>query len=86
MDKVKRLVEAGASIPTAIKESLGMTVSAFAEKYGFPQATVSEFINGSRRPSHAFLAALISELGGTEDEWRVLLWKAGKPEVSSGAA
>jgi len=85
MDKVKKLHEAGASITSAIKEALGMTVSEFALKYEIPQPMVSEAINGTRKPSERTLAALIAELGGTEAEWRELLWEAGRPQSSPAA-
>ena len=85
MDKVKKLHEAGASIPSAIKEALSLSVSEFAAKYDVPQPTMSEVINGSRRPTEKQLGALIAELGGSEAEWRELLWLAGKPESPSAA-
>lgn len=81
MDKVKRLVEAGASIPGAIKEALGMPMAEFADKHGIPRTHVSSIVNGAKRPSANDIAALINELGGTEDEWRMLLWEAGRPEA-----
>lgn len=85
MEKVKKLVDAGASIPDAIKAALAVTVSEFADKYDVTQPMVSEAINGTRRPTERILAALIAELGGTEAEWRELLWLAGKPESTSAA-
>lgn len=80
MDKVKKLVRAGASIPTAIKESLGMSVVDFADKHDLPRAAVSNAINGNVRPSEPLVAALVAELGGTPDDWRLLLWEAARPE------
>lgn len=77
MDKVKKLVEAGVSIPTAIKESLGVPVSEFADKHGRPRPRISNVINGNLRPTDDDLRAFIAELGGTELEWRVLLLQAG---------
>jgi hypothetical protein len=85
VDKVKKFLDVGLSIPTAIKEALPMSVGAFADKYDIPQTLVSETINGGRRASEKLLAALIAELGGTEAEWRELLWLAGKPESSTAA-
>lgn len=79
MDKVKKLIDAGASIPTAIKESLGMTINAFAERHSLPAKAVSNAINGNVRPTDALIAALVAELGGTAGEWRELLWLAAKP-------
>jgi hypothetical protein len=82
MDKVKKLVAAGSSIPTAIKEALGGPLSQVAEKYSIAVPDLSAAINGYRRPTDRIVAALIGELGGTEAEWRELLWLAGKPETS----
>jgi plasmid maintenance system antidote protein VapI len=83
VDKVKKLIEAGAAIPTAIKESLGMQVGAFCEAYGLQTGAVSDAINGSRRATPSIVNALVAHLGGTPDEWRMLLWEAGRPDVES---
>lgn len=85
MDKVKKLIEAGASVPTAIKESLGMGVSDFADKHGLQRPVLSDVINGNRRAPDAYVDALVKDLGGTVDEWRELLWLAGKPVPASAA-
>lgn len=79
MDKVKALVAAGASISTAIRESLGMSILDFSEKYGRPRAVMTAVIGGLRRPTEADLSALVSELGGTREEWAELLWQAARP-------
>jgi len=84
MLKVKKMVEAGGvSIPTAIKEALGMPVSEFAEKYGLVRASVANHINGTVRASDETIAALVAELGGTPAEWREMLWLASKPSVTA---
>jgi plasmid maintenance system antidote protein VapI len=80
MDKVKKLVAAGASIPTAIKASLGMTVADFAEKHGIARSSASNHISGQVKATDDTIAALIAELGGTVEEWRELLWLAAKPD------
>lgn len=85
MDKVKKLVEAGASIPMAIRDSLGMSLAAFAEKYELPRSSITNHVNGTVRATDDTIAALIAELGGTPDEWRELLWLAGKPSSVSAA-
>lgn len=82
MEKVKKLVRAGASIPTAIKECLGRPVTTFADDHELPRAAVSNAINGNVKPSEPLIAALIEEMGGTEAEWRDLLWRAAKPEAA----
>lgn len=89
MEKVKKLVRAGASIPTAIKEALsqaGVTsVAAFAEKHGLARGSVANHINGTQRATDDTIAALVAELGGTADEWRELLWLAAKPSAGAPA-
>lgn len=87
MEKVKKLVEEGMSIPAAIKEALAQkglaTVSDFAERHELNRAATSNHINGNVRPTDATVDALVAELGGTPDEWRELLWIAAKPERAS---
>lgn len=83
MEQVKKLIAAGASISGAIKESLGMPVSDFAEKHRLNRATTAHHINATMRPSDATIAALVSELGGSADEWRRLLWLAAEPKKAS---
>ena len=79
MDKVRKLVQAGSSIPGAIKESLGMTVAEFALKHSRPRVSIGQVILGRKIPTDADVRALIAELGGTADEWRELLHEAGRP-------
>jgi hypothetical protein len=83
MDKVKKMVEAGARITPAVLEALGqngLTLTAFAQKYRLPYAHTSRGVNGNG-PTDALIRALCKELGGTEAEWRELLWLAAKPEA-----
>lgn len=83
MRKVKKLIDAGASIPTAIKEALAQngydTIESFASAYRLPRPAFSNHINGNVRPSDETISALVAELGGTPDDWRELLWLAAKP-------
>lgn len=79
MHKVKELMAAGLSITDAIKHSLGMTLKEFADKYSLAPASVSNHLNAVVRPTDATIAALVAELGGTENEWRELLWQAMRP-------
>ena len=83
MERVNKLIEAGASIPGAIKEALGMSVTDFAERHGLDRATVSGHINGSARCTPETARALCAELGGTEAQWLELLWRAARPQPSS---
>lgn len=86
MDKVKSLIANGARTATAIREALfanDLTVVAFADKYELPEKAVSNSINGNVRATDKLVAALAMELGGTADEWRLLLWEAAKPEIAA---
>jgi plasmid maintenance system antidote protein VapI len=80
VDKVKRAVKAGVSIPVAIREALGMSISAFALKHRLPRSSATNHIRGHVKATPDTINALIAELGGTEEEWRHLLWQAAKPE------
>lgn len=79
MDKVKKLIAAGASIPGAIREALGMNATELARKYGLSRSSVANHLSGAVRATDDTIAALVAELGGTPDDWRELLWLAGKP-------
>lgn len=87
MKKVKKMVDAGTSIPVAIKDALAQagfpTISHFAEKKKLNRAATSNHINGNVRPTDETIDALISELGGSHTEWRELLWIAAKPVKAS---
>jgi plasmid maintenance system antidote protein VapI len=86
MDKVNSLIDGGARIPTAVKEALlPLTLTEFADKHELPRSAVSNAINGNVRATDEMVAALIQELGGTVDDWRNLLWKAGKPESAKAS-
>jgi plasmid maintenance system antidote protein VapI len=84
MDKVRRLIKAGASISTAITESLGMSVTEFAIKHNRPRVNMSQVVRGKRWPTADDIEALIAELGGSEMEWRELLHEAGRPVAKVG--
>jgi plasmid maintenance system antidote protein VapI len=85
MDKVKELINEGKSITQAIKLALAMKlgltqpVTAFADKYQLPRGSVSNHLNATTRPTDDTIAALAAELGGSEEEWRELLWLAMRP-------
>lgn len=79
MEQVKKLIEAGLPIPAAIKHALKMPLTEFAEKYGLSHTAVVNHVNAIVRPSDETITALAAELGGTENEWRELLWQAMKP-------
>lgn len=79
MDKVKQLVGAGAPVAGAIKIALAMPLSEFADKYNIPRTSVANHVNSNVKASDATIAALVSELGGTPEDWRELLWEAMRP-------
>lgn len=85
MEKVKELIAEGKSITQAIKLALvmklGVTqpVTAFADKYSLPRGSVSNHLNATTRAADDTIAALVTELGGTAEEWRELLWQAMRP-------
>ena len=81
VEKVKRLVEAGSSIPGAIKECLPGSVRAIALKHGRNYSNFVDVLNGRRAPTDADVAVLIAELQGTDLEWRELLHEAARPVV-----
>lgn len=84
---VRLLIEQGIAITTAIKAALernGLkTVTAFAEKYELNRSATANHLSGSTRPSEEAVAALISEFGGADAEWREILWLAGKPAIAT---
>lgn len=86
MEKAKKLIEAGARPGVAIRECLvdrELTVATFADKYGLNEKAVSNSINANVRPTDAMVEALSKELGGTTDEWKMLLWEAARPTVAA---
>lgn len=85
MEKVKKLIRAGASIPGAIKEALGEPVTVIALRQGVDRTQLSNAINGNLRATDAVIAALVAELGGTSSEWRELLWLAAKPQTAAAS-
>lgn len=81
MDKVKPMLDARVSLPTAIKEALSpMKIGEFAAKYRLHEKYVSNAINGNARVNDKLIAALMKELPGVDaDAWRTRFWEAGKP-------
>lgn len=82
MVKIKELVRAGSSIPGAIREVLSqndLSIAAFCDKYDRNRQNMSMVFGGTRGPAQGDVDALISELGGTDLEWREMLHEAGRP-------
>ena len=84
---VRQMIDAGAGIATSIKAALERngipSVSAFALKYRLNRASVANHLSGFTRPTDGTVNALIAELGGTANDWRELLWLAGKPVATA---
>lgn len=72
MDKVKKLLRAGASLSTALRAALDMSVAAFAAKHGLPRTMVNSQFTGRIAFSDPVINALIAELGGDAAGWRAL--------------
>lgn len=87
MEKVKKMIEAGSSIPAAIKEALAQagfaTIAAFASHLKLQRAAVTNQINGKVSATPKVIEGLVTVLGGSEMEWRELLWQAAKPAPAS---
>lgn len=88
MDQVKRMLDAGVALPTAIKECLSkreppLTLEALAESHGVSPTTLSSAINGGIRPTDAVIEMLVAEFGGSAYEWRYSLWKASEPMAAA---
>jgi hypothetical protein len=86
VDRVKKLMSAGLTLPSAIKEALGMSVTAFADKHDLSRSIASEVINLERGPREPYCSALAHELGGSAYEWAELLWSEAKPQPERFAA
>jgi plasmid maintenance system antidote protein VapI len=79
MDKVKQLIGAGLPITAAIKAAIGTPLSEFADRHAIPRSSVSNHLNGTVRATDDTIAALMKELGGSDEQWRELLWQAMRP-------
>lgn len=81
MEKVKKLLASGISLPTAIKALIEpRTLTQLAEDHGSNLVSMSKAINGAAAPTDKDIKALVAEFGGTADEWRLLLWEQSKPK------
>jgi hypothetical protein len=85
MDQVKQMVEAGVSLPTAIKEALGQSLTSWADRHGLSRPTTSEVVNCERAPRVDVCKALAKDLGGSAYDWALLLWEAARPSSDSFA-
>ena len=86
MDKVKQMIAAGVSVGLAVRECLPDRLQDFCARHGLVRSMVSGMLHGDRRASAGLIAALVAELGGTADEWRLLLWQGARPEVTAKSA
>lgn len=81
MDQVKQMVDAGVSVPTAIKEAIGQSVTSWADKHGLVRPIASEVINCERTPRPDVCRALAADLGESAYEWALFLWEAARPTI-----
>lgn len=71
MEKVKRLLAAGATLSEAVKSALApRSLSRVALERGVNLSELSSSLSGSRLVSDRIIGAMIAELGGTADDWR----------------
>jgi hypothetical protein len=85
VDQVKKMVESGVSLSTAIKESLGQSVTAWADKHSLSRQITSEVLNSERAPRVDVCRALEADLGGPALEWAQLLWRTAEPKPEAFA-
>ena len=69
MQKVKRLIAAGASPAAAFKESLGASVADFARREGLHATAVYGVLNGSARTPYNEVRDRIAGQVGVDREW-----------------
>ena len=86
MEQVKQMVAAGVSLPTAIKEALGRSVTAFADSHGLSRQISSEVLNCERSPRVDVCRAIANDLGGDAFAWANLLWEGARPHAEDFAA
>lgn len=74
MDKVKALLAAGASLPNAVRDALGgRSLARVAIENGIHRSELYSTLSGARVASQKTIDVLVAELGGTPDEWRLVL-------------
>jgi hypothetical protein len=77
------MIESGVTIPTAIKQCLAKngfaSTAAFATGYELNASSTRNHLSGLVRATDDTIDALVAELRGKPDEWRELLWLAGRP-------
>jgi hypothetical protein len=81
VNQVKQMVEAGVSVPTAIKEAIGTSVTSWADKHELSRTLASEMINLVRLPDTLMCAALAADFGGEPYDWAVFMWEAARPSA-----
>lgn len=83
MDNVKQMVQAGVSLPTAIKEAIGQSVTSWADKNDLSRQITSEVLNCERSPRVEVCRALERDLGGDAYAWALLLWQGARPNAAA---
>jgi hypothetical protein len=71
MDKVKALLEAGATLSEAVRSALaGRSLAQVALERGVNRSNLISALNGARTPTASEINALITEIGGDAQSWR----------------
>lgn len=84
MDKVKNLMAAGAPLADAVRIALGdRSIPTIAIERNLNRSTLSNALSGGRAPTVEEIEAMVSELGGTFDEWREAFANAAAARVRS---
>lgn len=87
MEKVQKLIEAGASLSGAVREAIRpRSIASFAEDYGLSRQNLQGALGGRRTVGDAEVAALIDALGGTVPAWRQLFAEAAYHRTLHGTA
>jgi hypothetical protein len=86
MDKVKALLAAGATLSQAVRSALGArSLRAVALERALAVSDLSSALAGSRLATDRVVAAMVAELGGTTDEWRLLFGEAMQQRAAASA-
>lgn len=85
MDKVKKLLAAGADLPMALRQALGVTFNEFCETNSLDRTWFSLVVNARAVPNEQILSSLSAQLGGSPEEW-LALWFECARGVAEGAS
>lgn len=89
MDIVKAALKRGATLGGAVRAALveqGSSLNKFAVKHGVDRSNLASGLSGNRAMSDREIEALITEFGGTADEWKEVLLDAVRARYEAPAA